>query len=81
LQQSHRVGAIHWPFRDIKLGDSSLPQSPVKGGSWIATSVSNGIAATAEQTDACAVPQTIRLPAFVVSDRILVRAVMASARS
>ena len=26
----------------IKLGDSSLPQSPVEGGSWIATSVSNG---------------------------------------
>ncbi len=32
----------------IKLGDSSLPQSPVEGGSWIATSVANGIASTAE---------------------------------
>jgi xanthine dehydrogenase YagR molybdenum-binding subunit len=32
----------------IKLGDSSLPQSPVEGGSWIATSVANGIVATAE---------------------------------
>jgi xanthine dehydrogenase YagR molybdenum-binding subunit len=32
----------------IKLGDSTLPQSPVEGGSWIATSVSNGIATTAE---------------------------------
>ena len=32
----------------IKLGDSSLPQSPVEGGSWIATSVANGIATTAE---------------------------------
>ncbi|MBX9829194.1 MAG: xanthine dehydrogenase family protein molybdopterin-binding subunit [Xanthobacteraceae bacterium] len=31
----------------IKLGDSSLPQSPVEGGSWIATSVSNGIVTTA----------------------------------
>jgi xanthine dehydrogenase YagR molybdenum-binding subunit len=31
----------------IKLGDSSLPQSPVEGGSWIATSVANGIANTA----------------------------------
>jgi xanthine dehydrogenase YagR molybdenum-binding subunit len=31
----------------IKLGDSTLPQSPVEGGSWIATSVSNGIATTA----------------------------------
>jgi xanthine dehydrogenase YagR molybdenum-binding subunit len=32
----------------IKLGDSSLPQSPVEGGSWIAASVSNGIATTAD---------------------------------
>jgi xanthine dehydrogenase YagR molybdenum-binding subunit len=32
----------------IKLGDSSLPQSPVEGGSWIATSVSNGIVTTAD---------------------------------
>ena len=31
----------------IKLGDSSLPQSPVEGGSWIATSVSNDIVTTA----------------------------------
>jgi xanthine dehydrogenase YagR molybdenum-binding subunit len=32
----------------IKIGDSSLPQSPVEGGSWIAASVSNGIVTTAE---------------------------------
>jgi CO/xanthine dehydrogenase Mo-binding subunit len=31
----------------IKLGDSSLPQSPVEGGSWIAGSVPNGIATAA----------------------------------
>jgi xanthine dehydrogenase YagR molybdenum-binding subunit len=31
----------------IRLGDSALPQSPVEGGSWIAASVSNGIATTA----------------------------------
>ena len=31
----------------VKLGDSSLPQSPVEGGSWIAASVSSGIATTA----------------------------------
>jgi xanthine dehydrogenase YagR molybdenum-binding subunit len=30
----------------VKLGDSTLPQSPVEGGSWIAASVSNGIATT-----------------------------------
>lgn len=32
----------------IKLGDSTLPQSPVEGGSWIAASVSNGIATTSD---------------------------------
>jgi xanthine dehydrogenase YagR molybdenum-binding subunit len=31
----------------IKLGDSTLPQSPVEGGSFIAASVSNGIVTTA----------------------------------
>lgn len=32
----------------IKLGDSTLPQSPVEGGSWIAASVANGIASTCD---------------------------------
>jgi xanthine dehydrogenase YagR molybdenum-binding subunit len=32
----------------IKLGDSTLPRSPVEGGSWLAASVSNGIATTAD---------------------------------
>jgi xanthine dehydrogenase YagR molybdenum-binding subunit len=31
----------------VKLGDSTLPQSPVEGGSFIAASVSNGIVTTA----------------------------------
>jgi xanthine dehydrogenase YagR molybdenum-binding subunit len=31
----------------VRLGDSSLPQSPVEGGSWIAASVANGIVTTA----------------------------------
>ncbi len=31
----------------IKLGDSTLPQSPVEGGSWIAASVSHAIVKTA----------------------------------
>ena len=31
---------------DVKLGDSTLPQSPVEGGSWIAASISNGIVTT-----------------------------------
>jgi xanthine dehydrogenase YagR molybdenum-binding subunit len=33
----------------IKLGDSTLPQSPVEGGSWTAASVSHAIAVTADE--------------------------------
>jgi xanthine dehydrogenase YagR molybdenum-binding subunit len=33
----------------IKLGDSTLPHSPVEGGSWTAASVSHAIAATADE--------------------------------
>jgi xanthine dehydrogenase YagR molybdenum-binding subunit len=33
----------------IKLGDSTLPQSPVEGGSWMAASVAHAIAATADE--------------------------------
>jgi xanthine dehydrogenase YagR molybdenum-binding subunit len=32
----------------VKLGDSTLPQSPVEGGSYIAASVSNGIVTTSD---------------------------------
>ena len=32
----------------IRLGDLTLPQSPVEGGSWIAASVSNGIVTTGD---------------------------------
>ena len=32
----------------IKLGDSSLPRAPLEGGSWIAATVSNAIAGTAQ---------------------------------
>jgi xanthine dehydrogenase YagR molybdenum-binding subunit len=34
---------------NIKLGDSTLPQAPVEGGSWIAASVSHAVMATAEE--------------------------------
>lgn len=38
------------PLDDItvKLGDSTLPQSPVEGGSWMAASVSSAIASTCD---------------------------------
>ena len=33
---------------DIKLGDSTLPQAPVEGGSWMAASASHAVVAAAE---------------------------------
>jgi xanthine dehydrogenase YagR molybdenum-binding subunit len=33
----------------VKLGDSTLPQAPVEGGSWMAASASHAVAATAEE--------------------------------
>ena len=33
----------------IKLGDSTLPQAPVEGGSWMAASASHAVAATAKE--------------------------------
>lgn len=33
----------------VKLGDSTLPQSPVEGGSWTAASVAHAIVATADE--------------------------------
>ena len=32
----------------VKLGNSTMPESPVEGGSWIAASVSNGIVTTSD---------------------------------
>jgi xanthine dehydrogenase YagR molybdenum-binding subunit len=46
----------------IKLGDSSLPQSPVEGGSWIAASVSNGIVTTCDAVRADLVRLAQRIP-------------------
>jgi xanthine dehydrogenase YagR molybdenum-binding subunit len=34
---------------NIKLGESTLPQSPVEGGSWMAASASHAVATTAEE--------------------------------
>src|SRR5262249_52131900 len=44
------AGMLGLPLDDssIKLRDSSLPQSAVEGGSWIAASVCNGIATTVD---------------------------------
>jgi xanthine dehydrogenase YagR molybdenum-binding subunit len=33
----------------VKLGDSTLPQAPVEGGSWMAASAAHAVAATAEE--------------------------------
>jgi xanthine dehydrogenase YagR molybdenum-binding subunit len=46
----------------IKLGDSTLPASPVEGGSWIAASVSNGIATTCKAIRAELLQLAKRMP-------------------
>lgn len=43
--------ALGLPIENItvRLGDSSLPQAPVEGGSWMAASSANAVVATAEE--------------------------------
>jgi xanthine dehydrogenase YagR molybdenum-binding subunit len=43
--------ALGLPIENIsvRLGDSTLPQAPVEGGSWMAASASHAVAATAEE--------------------------------
>jgi xanthine dehydrogenase YagR molybdenum-binding subunit len=52
----------------IKLGDSTLPQSPVEGGSWIAASVSNGIVTTAKAVTAELLRLAKRMPNSALAD-------------
>jgi xanthine dehydrogenase YagR molybdenum-binding subunit len=52
----------------VKLGDSTLPQSPIEGGSWIAASVSNGIATTAEAIRAELLELAKRVPNSPLAD-------------
>jgi xanthine dehydrogenase YagR molybdenum-binding subunit len=52
----------------IKLGDSTLPQSPVEGGSWIAASVSNGIATTCDAIRADLLQLAKRMPNSPLAD-------------
>src|SRR6476469_4212544 len=43
--------ALGLPIENIsvKLGDSTLPQAPVEGGSWMAASASHAVVATADE--------------------------------
>jgi len=52
----------------IRLGDSTLPQSPVEGGSWIAASVSNGIATTADAVRTILLGLAKRVPNSPLAD-------------
>jgi xanthine dehydrogenase YagR molybdenum-binding subunit len=52
----------------IKLGDSTLPQSPVEGGSWIAASVSNGIVTTADAVRKELLRLAKRMPNSLLAD-------------
>jgi xanthine dehydrogenase YagR molybdenum-binding subunit len=55
----------------IKLGDSTLPQSPVEGGSWIAASVSNGIVTTAAAVRAELLRLASQMPNSPLADATL----------
>jgi xanthine dehydrogenase YagR molybdenum-binding subunit len=52
----------------IKLGDSTLPQSPVEGGSWIAASVANGIVTTGDAVRAELLRLAQAMPGFPLAD-------------
>jgi xanthine dehydrogenase YagR molybdenum-binding subunit len=55
---------------NIKLGDSTLPQSPVEGGSWIAASVSNGIATTCDAVRAELLRLAKGMPSSPLADAV-----------
>jgi xanthine dehydrogenase YagR molybdenum-binding subunit len=69
----------------IKIGDSTLPNSPVEGGSWIAASVSHAIANTAEAIREQLLGAAARMPnspftQMNVDDVILVDGMIVSKR-
>jgi xanthine dehydrogenase YagR molybdenum-binding subunit len=52
----------------VKIGDSTLPQSPVEGGSWIAASVANGIVTTSDAVRKELVRLAKRMPNSPLAD-------------
>jgi xanthine dehydrogenase YagR molybdenum-binding subunit len=52
----------------VKLGDSTLPQSPVEGGSWMASSVCNAIATTCDAVRKELLRLAMRLPSSPFAD-------------
>lgn len=64
----------------IKLGDSTLPQSPVEGGSWIAASVANGIATTAGAVREQLLRLAKRMPTSPLADSAAGDVVLADGR-
>jgi xanthine dehydrogenase YagR molybdenum-binding subunit len=52
----------------VKLGDSTLPQSPVEGGSWIAASVANGIVTTSDAVRAELLHLAKQMPNSLLAD-------------
>jgi xanthine dehydrogenase YagR molybdenum-binding subunit len=52
----------------VKLGDSTLPQSPVEGGSWTAASVSNAIARTTDEIRKELLRLAKKMPASPLAD-------------
>jgi xanthine dehydrogenase YagR molybdenum-binding subunit len=52
----------------VRLGDSTLPQSPVEGGSWMAASVCNAIVATASDVRGELLAMAKKIPGSPLAD-------------
>jgi xanthine dehydrogenase YagR molybdenum-binding subunit len=55
----------------IKLGDSTLPQAPVEGGSWTAASASHAVAAAAEEVRGELLALAKKMPGSPLADATL----------
>ena len=69
----------------VKLGDSSLPRSPVEGGSWTAASVSHAIAAAADEVRTALLALVAKAPdaplaGVAPDDAVLANGMIASRR-
>jgi xanthine dehydrogenase YagR molybdenum-binding subunit len=55
----------------VKLGDSTLPQAPVEGGSWMAASASHAVAAAAEEVRGELLALAKKMPGSPLADATL----------
>jgi xanthine dehydrogenase YagR molybdenum-binding subunit len=64
----------------IKLGDSTLPQAPVEGGSWTAASASHAVAAAAEEVRGELLALARKMPGSPLADATLEQVTLTDGR-